>query len=121
MNDHPNVAAWGNARKLAVAVYKQTAGFPLMEQAGLADQMRRAIITAATSLAEAQSRSSRRERLEFLQTARGAMYQLQTQALISGDLGFLPQQHADAMVKASVAIGRQVTKLIRACRTTQTT
>lgn len=113
MSDYRNLAVWANARKLAVAVYKQTAAFPLIERTGLGDQMRRAIISAAVSIADAHGRGSRRERRALLLDARGAMYRLQTHILISSDLGYLPQQHADAMVKASVVIGRQVTRLIQ--------
>lgn len=116
MSHHRNLTVWANTRKLAVAVYKQTAGFPLVEQGGLGEQMRGTILAVATSIAEAHSRNSKRERLECLFNARGALYRLQTQALISGDLGFLPAQHANAIVKASTVIGRQVTGLIRQCR-----
>jgi four helix bundle protein len=117
MGDYRSLDVWANARKLAVAVYKQTAGFPANERFGLVTQMRRAAVSSASNIAEAHGRGPSRDRIQFLLIARGSMFELQTQALISGDLGYLPNEHAAAIVKASVIIGRQLSSLIRHYRT----
>ncbi|HEX2832188.1 MAG TPA: four helix bundle protein [Thermoanaerobaculia bacterium] len=117
MGDYRELDAWANARKLAVAVYKQTAKFPVVERFGLIGQMRRAAISVASNIAEAHGRGPSGDRVQFLLMARGSMFELQTQALISGDLGYIPAEHAEAMVKASVIIGKQLSSLIRHYRT----
>ncbi len=113
MGDYRNLDVWQNARKLAVRVYQQTSAFPPTERFGLVNQMRRAAVSTASNIAEAHGRESAGERLHFLCIARGSLLELQTQALISGDLDFLSPEQAEGIVHATVAVVRQLNGLIR--------
>ena len=72
---------------LSKMVYQLTAGFPVEERYGLASQMRRAAVSVPSNIAEGQARHGTREFLQFLSHASGSLAELETQALLSVDLG----------------------------------
>jgi four helix bundle protein len=113
MGDYRNLDVWQNSRRLAVQVYELTSTFPSTERFGLVNQMRRAAVSTASNIAEAHGRETPGERQHFLCIARGSLLELQTQALISGDLGFLSQEQGEAIVQSTVAVVRQLNGLIR--------
>ncbi len=89
-----DLVAWQKAYALVLATYKLTQAFPRDEQYGLSQQMRRAAVSVPSNIAEGCGRHSRVDYVRFLKTARGSMYELQTQFSIAADLGFLPANHA---------------------------
>lgn len=56
MRDHRKLHVAGRARALVIAVYSRTAEFPVSERYGLAAQMRRAVISIASNIAEGTGR-----------------------------------------------------------------
>jgi four helix bundle protein len=117
MGDYRSLDVWQNARKLAVLVYQFTAMFPSSERFGLVSQIRRAAVSIPSNIAEAHGRDSDAERVQFLRVARGSVLELQTQALISGDLGFLDDSAVQALVGPSEIVVRQLNRLIQHYRT----
>ena len=75
--------------QLAKAVYRVTATMPGTERFGLTSQMRRAAVSVPSNIAEGHGRESRGDYIRFLKTARGSLMELQTQLILSMDLGFL--------------------------------
>ena len=51
-----NMRAWQEARKLVVEVYRLLDGFPKFESYALCDQIRRAIVSVPSNLAECSGR-----------------------------------------------------------------
>ena len=79
---------WQKGMELAKAVYRLTATFPAEEKYGLATQMRRAAVSIPSNIAEGQASYSTREFIQFLSHASGSLAELETQSLLSADLGF---------------------------------
>ena len=67
MRDHKKLRAFVLADECAVMTCGITKAFPKEELYGLASQMRRAAVSAASNLVEGSSRNSRREYLRFLE------------------------------------------------------
>ena len=86
---HENLQAWKEAMRLVRTIYDLTKTFPREEIYGLAAQMRRAAVSVPSNLAEGAARSSRKEFSQFLSVAKGSLSELETQLLISADLGYL--------------------------------
>jgi four helix bundle protein len=86
---HHNLEAWQQAMKLVKTIYAATASFPKSELYGLTSQLRRAAVSIPSNIAEGAARESTPEFLRFLMIARGSLSELETQLLISADLGFL--------------------------------
>lgn len=79
---------------LAKAVFVQTGTFPTEEKFGLVSQMRRCAVSIASNIAEGAGRSSDREYARFLEIAIGSGFELETQALLASDFGYL---HSEAL------------------------
>ena len=79
---------WQKGMELAKVVYRLTAMFPAEEKCGLATQMRRASVSIPSNIAEGQASYSTREFIQFLSHASGSLAVLETQALLSANLGF---------------------------------
>ena len=75
--------------RLVRTIYDLTKTFPKEEIYGLVAQMRRAAVSVPSNLTEGAARSSRKEFSQFLSMAKGSLSELETQLLISADLGYL--------------------------------
>ncbi len=74
-------------------VYTLTREFPKEEIYGLMSQMRRAAVSIPSNLAEGAARNGSKEFVQFLGVAKGSLSELETQLLISAELGYLPREH----------------------------
>jgi four helix bundle protein len=90
---HYNLEAWKAAMALVKSVYEATRTFPREEIYGLTSQMRRAAVSIPSNLAEGAARTGRKEFAQFLSIAKGSLSELETQLLISVELGYLEQTH----------------------------
>ncbi|KAA9129896.1 four helix bundle protein [Marinihelvus fidelis] len=87
-NGHFKLDVWQVAMELVQVVYEQTSGFPGHEQFGLSAQMRRAAVSIPSNIAEGAGRGSNADFRRFLLIARGSLAELETQALVSQNLGY---------------------------------
>ncbi len=88
MRKHHELRVWQEAVSLVTEVYRFTAVFPREEVYGLTSQMRRAAISIPSNIAEGAARSTDKEFLQFLSIARGSLSELETQVIISRNLGY---------------------------------
>jgi four helix bundle protein len=78
---------WQRSIQMTVAVYRLTATFPPEERFGLTSQLRRACVSVASNIAEGYGRTSRGEYRHFVGMARGSNSEVETQLVISEELG----------------------------------
>ena len=74
---------------LVEMVYRFTDAFPPDERFGLISQMRRAVVSVPSNIAEGSARKSTRELIQFLSIAVGSLAELDTQLALSARLGFV--------------------------------
>lgn len=86
------LVVWKRAYELALEVYSSTGRFPRSETFGLVAQMRRAAISIVSNIAEGYGRGHRSEYIQFLRMAYASTGELETQLMLSRDLGFLSQE-----------------------------
>lgn len=89
IRSHRDLIAWQKAIELSLAIYSATQGFPADERFGLVSQLRRAGVSVASNIAEGYGRGSTIDYVRFLRTARGSLYEIDTQLLIAARLEFL--------------------------------
>lgn len=82
---------WQQSRQLVVAVYKLLRKFPPEERYGLCDQMRRAIISVPSNIAEGVSRIAVKETIHFIEIAFGSLMEVYCQLQIAVDLGYITE------------------------------
>ena len=110
-NTYRELRVWKKAVELAVRVYGLTGGFPKQEIYGLSAQMRRAGVSIASNIAEGAARGTRRDFRQFVKQAEGSNCELQTQLLISRELGFGDEEACETVETLSNEVGRMLTAL----------
>jgi four helix bundle protein len=78
-----NLIVWQKSRDLAVSIYKLTDNFPKAELYGLTNQMRRAVISISSNIAESYHRFHHKEKRQFLMIAFGSGSELESQIEIA--------------------------------------
>lgn len=81
-----DLIVWQKARDLAVEIYKLTSNFPKEEVYGMTSQMRRAVISISSNIAESYHRFHKKEKQQFLAIAFGSGSELESQLEIAGHL-----------------------------------
>ena len=83
---------WKKSIFFCSKIYQVTLFFPIDEKFGLTNQLRRASVSIPSNIAEGSSRQSNKDFARFLEIAIGSAYEVETQILISSDLGFITPQ-----------------------------
>lgn len=84
---------------LAKSVYLLTSKFLPEERYGLISQMRRAVISVPSNIAEGQARHGTKEFLQILSHAEGSLAEIETQLILSVELNFATRGEVDASLK----------------------
>ena len=109
---YQDLIAWQKAMDLAEEIYTATRGFPKDELYGLTSQLRRAVISIPSNIAEGQGRLTPGEFRQFLGHARGSLLEAETQILMSARLHYLPKEQIGRLLKLSAELGRILNGLI---------
>ena len=88
---HKKLKLWGMAMDLVVKVYEMTKKFPRDEEFGLKAQLRRAIVSVPSNIAEGLTRSTRKDKLHFLNIAQASLSEADAQSEIALRLGYVDQ------------------------------
>lgn len=82
---------WQKSIELVKLIYKITNNFPKSELFSLVNQIRRAVVSIPSNIAEGYGRRSHKEYLQFYGIAYGSALEVETQLIISKELGFITQ------------------------------
>ncbi len=103
MNDffYKKVDAYHIAKDFVIYVYSLLEKYPQKENYALCDQIRRAVISVPSNIAEGLGRSSIKERIHFLEIAFGSLSEVSCQLDISESLGYISAEELhEAELKA---------------------
>lgn len=78
---------WQKAMELVREVYRLSKQFPADERFALTDQLRRAVVSIPSNIAEGNGRAGNKDYAHFLSIARGSLFETMTQLQIAEDLG----------------------------------
>lgn len=92
MQNFKELEAYKITKQLAVQIYKLTQNWSKEETYGLTNQIRRAAVSVTSNLAEGCGRNTSKDSIQFLAIARGSCFEMQAQAEIAYELGFISQQ-----------------------------
>ncbi len=95
MKEYTELEVWTEARKLTNMVYAISKNFPKNEIYGLTNQIRRCAISISSNIAEGCGRQTSKDTIHFLHIARGSLYELETQLLISNDQEYISSKEMD--------------------------
>ena len=95
------------------AIYVATKAFPKEELFGIVSQMRRAAVSIPSNIAEGYGRLYDKETVKFLSNALGSASELETQLIISKDLGYLLIEDFRKLINQIEEIIRMLSALIK--------
>ena len=78
VQDYHELIVWQKAMDLVMEIYRLTRAFPREELYGLTNQLRRAVVSIASNIAEGQARQSTAEFRNFLSIAQGSRAEVET-------------------------------------------
>ena len=81
--------AWNKSRHLTKKIYQTTKSFPNDEKYGIIGQIRRAVISVCSNLAEGSSRRTRKDQYHFYNIAFSSLMETLNQLIICNDLEYL--------------------------------
>ena len=108
-----DLRVWQKSLELTKRVYELTGRFPTQEKFGLVTQLRRAAVSVPSNIAEGQARRKNREFVQFVSYAQGSVAEIETQLVLSVELGFCRAEDAALALDAVVQIKRMLTGLRR--------
>ncbi|MGA7857310.1 MAG: four helix bundle protein [Terracidiphilus sp.] len=103
-----DLVVWQRSIQMAVAVYRLTKVFPKEEVYGLTSQMRQAVVSVGSNIAEGHGRLSAGEYRQFLGIARGSNFELQTQLEIARALELGDSNLLDETEGLSHEVGKMI-------------
>lgn len=134
-----NYKVWQDAVDYASKVYKVTSGMPWLtmltlvttrankqawclsllqefEKKGLCDQLQRAVVSISSNIAEGAAKPSDIEFAHFLDTALGSAFEVETQLLITKNIGYISPEIYNSLLGELNEIERQISGLISKLR-----
>lgn len=90
--NYRELIVWQEGIKLAKSVYKLTEKFPRQETYALADQVRRAVVSVPSNIAEGQARKAPGDFRRFLHIALGSLAEVDTQLILAQEFGYLNKE-----------------------------
>jgi four helix bundle protein len=98
---------------LVEEVYIATGEFPKLEIYGLSNQVRRAVVSIPSNIAEGQGRKTMNEFRHFLAISYGSLHEVQTHLLIAERLHYLKKEKTTNLLNLSNEVGRLINGLIK--------
>ena len=80
---------WSAGKELVKAVYAKLRTFPVEERYALCDQLRRAVVSIPSNIAEGYGRDTHKDFAHYLSLARGSLFEVATQIEIAIDLRYM--------------------------------
>ncbi len=114
VSDYKELDVWKKVVDLVAGIYRLTSTFPESEKFGITNQMRRAAVSIPSNIAEGSARHHSKDFIHFLRIADGSAAELETQLIISRQLGFAAD--AEVLITEIIVIRRMLAALIKSLR-----
>lgn len=112
MHNYKELIVWKRAIKLCAHIYRLTADFPNEERFGLISQIRRAVVSVPSNIAEGGGRRTDKEFAHFLGIAHGSICEVESQLYVSVELEFTDFDKIDFITTEITEIQKMLYALI---------
>lgn len=113
MKSFRNLNVYINAKELVKKVYVLLKKFPKEEQYALCDQLRRAVVSIPSNIAEGCGRETQKDQTHFLNIAYGSLMEVLSQMDVALDLGYITQEEFDETERLVNEESRMLVGMIR--------
>ena len=109
---YKELIVWQKSMDLVESVYLLTKSLPSDERYALTDQIRRAVVSIPSNIAEGHGRQTEKEYKQYLSIAKGSVSEVETQLMICVRLNYLTEQQTESVLVLCDEIRRMLTKII---------
>ncbi len=113
VRSYRDLIVWQKSMVLAKEVYSDTRCFPREEVYGLTEQIRRAAVSIPANTAEGQARGTTGDFCRFIRISRGSLAELETELLLSRDLGYGDAERVEVLLASCDEISRLQAGLLK--------
>ena len=106
-----DLRVYQESKQLVKDVYSLLEKFPKFEVYALGDQLRRAVVSVPSNIAEGSGRSSLKEKTHFLEIAYGSLTETLCQLDIAHDLSYISDAEFSIAKERINIIGKQLSGL----------
>ena len=107
-NSYKNLDVYIKARQLVVQVYALLKHYPIDERFALIDQMRRAVLSVPSNIAEGMGRLSNKDQAHFLNMAYESLIEVYAQADIAHDLNYIDNEKFTQLEEQIESISKMI-------------
>lgn len=107
---------WNEAMDLCEDIYHITERFPKHEQYNLVSQMRKAVVSIPSNIAEGFVRKHPKEFKNFLSISLGSLAELETQIYLSIRLNYLVNDDTKVLFEKTDKLGRKISSFYKGIR-----
>ena len=115
-----DLRVWQGGIEIVQAMYAITGSFPRHELYGLSSQIQRAAVSIPSNIAEGHARESTKEYLQHIPIAQASVAEVETQLEIAKRLGYISNDHCDALSSQLSQLGNQLYALRNALLNSKT-
>jgi len=108
LNDFEKLRIWKAAIALAANVYPLVKRFPDDEKYAMSSQVRRAVVSVSTNIAEGFGRTGVKEKIYFYNVAYGSLLETKSLMILSSELGFLSRDDIEAVLLDITSLQKQI-------------
>ena len=107
VRDFKKLDVWRLSIELSKKVYEVAWGFPGNEVYGLTSQIKRAVISIASNIAEGCGRSTNKDCVLFLHHAMGSLKEVECQIVLARELSYLDEEKFVELNGNILVLGRK--------------
>ncbi|MFH0808808.1 MAG: four helix bundle protein [archaeon] len=111
--DFKELGVWKRAFEFGGEIYKVTTSFPKEEIYGLTSQLRRAVVSISSNIAEGCGRRTSKDFVSFLYNAMGSIREVESQLMFSENLGYIEKSKLDLLVDDLDRLGKMLMNFIK--------
>jgi four helix bundle protein len=108
-----DMPVWKKAHQTVLKVYGLSDKFPQKETFSLTSQLRRAVVSITSNIAEGFGRRGVKDKNNFYTIAIGSLRETQNQILIARDLKYITSETADDLIEDLTVVCRMIYALIK--------
>jgi len=111
MHNFKELIVWQKSRVLVKDVYKLTKKFPADEKFGLTQQIRRAVVSIPSNIAEGSGRETNADFIRFINIANGSAFEVETQLYLALDLEYISKSELEEIIIKLLDVERLIYNL----------
>jgi four helix bundle protein len=114
-----DLRVWQSARRLARGIYRAARTQALKDDYALREQMKRAVVSIGSNIAEGYERGTRKQHIEGCYLAKGSAGELRSQLITAHDVGLLDERAFAWLYKVCEQCSQQLAMYVARLQRTQ--